>query len=88
VIGNPAGATNSMANDIWLHLDEPAGAIVDDVALGTSLGGDAKTTNNAPSGASSGVGDEAVARSAASDDTNVDKDDFTHQAASIGVANP
>jgi hypothetical protein len=83
VIGLPSGASNSMANDLWVRLDAPISTgVMDQVALGASVGGDGDAGSNAPSGASTDTSDEAVRRDP--DGTGA----FGKGAATIGSANP
>ncbi|MBI5508170.1 MAG: hypothetical protein HY903_05405, partial [Deltaproteobacteria bacterium] len=61
VIGDASGA-GTLADDIWIRLDEPLGGVVNSAPLGVTLGGDGDGGNNAPSGAATGTSDEAIYR--------------------------
>jgi len=84
VVGDVSGL-GFLDESLWVRLDEPgSGGIVDDVALGSHLGGDGEPSNNAPSG----MADEAIARSPNGQDTGADDSDFVAGSATIGSANP
>ncbi len=89
VIGNPGDGQSSsqITSDVWIHLDDPTSAIVDEVALGTSTGGDGNSANNAPGGQSTNTTDEAVARVPNATDTGNDSSDWSKQAATISASN-
>ncbi len=66
-----------MSNNVEILLKDSVGAVVDRVELG----------NGAPNGGSSGILDEAVARSPNGVDTDNDANDFVQQKATIGITN-
>ncbi len=87
VIGNPPGA---MANQVYLELRDPFGAVADDVEIGDDPEGDGPG-DGAPGpgqdGDATGIADESVARVPSGTDTDDDVADFTRGEATIGKMN-
>lgn len=81
VLGNPTGSgTVEMDNDVQITLKDASGNTVDQVKLG---GG----SSEAPSGASTGISDEAIARIPNGTDTDNNASDFTAGPATLGAVN-
>jgi len=83
VIGDPAGA---MSNAVYLQLFDLTDHLVDDVELGDDPEGDGNG-DGAPSGASTGIADEAVCRLPDGADTGVDQVNFKRNTATILAVN-
>jgi hypothetical protein len=89
IIGNPTGSGDLLDNG-WLRIDEPSsGGIMDEVAFGTSVGGDGSSANNAPAGTAAGASTESIERLPDLTDTDVDNSDWsqTSNNSSIAAAN-
>jgi hypothetical protein len=94
ILGQPSGnaedETGKTSDDVWLRLEGPDGSILDEVAIGTSVGGDGDNTNNAPPGPAAGPNDESARRCPNLTDTNVDNADWFRSTAGATIvgANP
>ncbi|MDW3194901.1 MAG: LamG-like jellyroll fold domain-containing protein [Cytophagales bacterium] len=81
VLGNPTGSgTVQMDNNVQITLKDASGNTVDQVKLGGGSG-------EAPSGASTVISDEAIARIPNGTDTDNNASDFTAGPATLGAVN-